>query len=110
MKFCASICHIKKLCFHSSLERRYFGDVSDRDQQSIPFSLSCHRENSLSEFCSVTRYVKLAGVHRSEPAAARKHHNSGNDVCDVGWTSAVVDSVHHKTELVTNPISDRQPV
>ena len=25
----------------------------------------------------------------------------------IGWTSAVIDGIHHKTELVTNLISDR---
>ena len=43
----------KKECFYGTLERSYFGDAFDRDRQSIPFSLSSHRESSLAEFCSV---------------------------------------------------------
>ena len=35
---------ILKKYFYGMLERRYFGDVSDRERQSIPFSWSCHRE------------------------------------------------------------------
>ena len=64
------------------------------------------QRSSLSEFDSGARYVELAGVRRSEPTVARKRRHFSSCVCDVGWNSAVVDSVHDKTELVTNPISD----
>ena len=82
------------------------GDVSDRDRQSIP-SRGPATEKAVSEFCPDTRYVELAGVRRSKPATARNRRNSSSCVCDVGWSSAVIYGIHHKTELVTNPISDR---
>ena len=92
------------MCFYGTLERRYFDDVSDRDRRSILVVLP-QIKPSLRIFFG-TRYVKLASVRRSEPAAARNRRNSSSCVCDVGWTSAVMVSVHHKTELVTNQISD----
>ena len=78
----------KKKCFYGTLERRYFCDVFDHNRLSIPFSWSCHKENS-QNLCSSTSCVKLAGVHRSEPC-----------VCYVRWTSVLfVDSLYHKSEL-----------
>ena len=77
---------LKKCVFYGTLEHGYFGDVSDGDRQSILFSWCCHRESSLSKFCSGARYVEFAGVRRSEPTAARNRQNSSSCVCNVGWT------------------------
>ena len=67
-----------------------------------------YRKVSLSQFCSGTRYVKLVCLSGSELTAARKRRNSGGCVC--AMYDGLGDSVHHKTGLVANPISDRQPV
>ena len=53
----------RKVCFYGSLiEHSYFCGISDRGRQSVPFSCTCRRESSISEFCSGTRYVKRVGV------------------------------------------------
>ena len=65
---------------------------------------------SLSKFCFGARYVELASLCRSEPTTARNRRDSNGCVCDVRWTDAIVDALHHQTELVANPICDRQPV
>ena len=55
-------------------------------------------------------FVIVRGVGGFEPTAARMHRDSNSCVFDVGFTSTVVDGIHHKTALVTSSISNRQPV
>ena len=86
----------------------HVGGVTDRGWHVVPFSWTCYKDSFLSEFYSGTN--SLVGVGGSEPTAIRKCRDSSSYVCDVAWTNDTVDSVHHKTELATNPISDRQPV
>ena len=56
-KLYVRICHIKHVSLWQTLERGYFGGVSDCGWQLVPFSWNFRGESFLTEFCyDGTRY------------------------------------------------------